>query len=42
MVDGAFNNSRFFDNIVALFEKGVDGDAAAKIWVMETLDWWDW
>lgn len=41
LVDGSFNNCRFFDNIVALFETSVDADPTAQLWAKQTLDWWD-
>ena len=42
LVDGGFNNRRFFNNIVALFEQGISPGSTAHAWVMETLNWWDW
>lgn len=42
LVDGGFNNRRFFNNIVALFENNVTVDSPAYTWVVQTLNWWDW
>ncbi len=39
--DGQFDNSQFFDFVVALLECTPDVDDVTRKWINATLDWWD-